>query len=469
MQAAPPTCDVTDTEISVDSFMRALARLPTAPAERRQLAEALYQSHVDHFAEATRGRYALEALLGTGGMGVVYAATNTRTQRPVAIKFLHPRPFEPAHVQRERALRFQREASAAGRIRHPNVVAIYDVEPDVPTPYLVMERLEGESLRQRMNRAPLSTIEAVSILTEAMRGVVEAHEHGVIHRDLKPDNIFLAEARGGQALLVKVLDFGVSRLLTTDGAARPSTLTGIGHRLGTPAYMPIEQLRGDADCDARVDVYALGVTLYEAISGQRPAAQVDRYIAGEHRAALPGSADPLPLSALRSDVDHELSAIVTQAIRQDRSGRFSDVRSFALALEGWLSRARLAALPRNPAPPSTRALRRKGWLIWLLGIAVASLVLVMWFARKQVFPRRELGEPRWVPSGSTVSGAAEPVELAPSQPAQLAPSQPAHARRVERQRRVRATSTSSSAPHEAQDPSPRTDPKRATELLRHEF
>src|SRR5262245_16188204 len=177
------------------------------------------------------GRYRIESLLGQGGMGAVFAAVDARTGRAVALKWMSPSQIESADA----VMRFLAEARATATIEHPNVVAVLDVGREGQAPFLVMERLRGESLRARLAGGCLHWMEAIDLLIPACRGIAEAHREGVIHRDVKPDNIFLCETRGSNVPTVKVVDFGVAKLR---GAAGSLTKTGVV--LGTISYMSPE-------------------------------------------------------------------------------------------------------------------------------------------------------------------------------------------------------------------------------------
>lgn len=273
------------------------------------------------------GRYLLDRVLGSGGMGVVYAARNLRTQKQVAIKYLVI-PRNPWSHSHHRVTRFVREARAAGRVRHPNVVDMIDVGGDPARPYLVMELLHGCSLWTRMQARDLSRDEAIAIMLGAMRGVAEAHRQGVIHRDLKPENIFIAEQANGTKI-PKVLDFGVSLVLERGDEARPTTLTRTGYVLGTPTYMPLEQMRGSPHVDARADIYSLGVVLYEALSSRRPFEGANEHDVGIKMA----TENPTPLSAYLPDVDPRLETVVMRALARNPDHRYSDVDAFISALE----------------------------------------------------------------------------------------------------------------------------------------
>ncbi len=262
------------------------------------------------------GRYRVEAVVGRGGMGVVYRATNLRVDKPVAIKVL------TGGAQPTAASRFLREARAAARIVHENVVGIYDVGalPD-GAPYIAMELLEGESLDDRIARAgALDPAEAVSLVTQLLSGLEAVHESGAIHRDVKPANVFLARTSEGET--VKLLDFGLSR---SDEEAR---LTQPGEVLGTPSYLSPEQARGLADLDARVDVWAAGVVFYQMLTGQTP---FDGGSLVETVTQLL-TVDPPAPSSLRAGLPEQLDAVVSMALEKERERRYASAAAMRMAL-----------------------------------------------------------------------------------------------------------------------------------------
>src|SRR5882724_3867590 len=208
------------------------------------------------------GRYRIVRLLGEGGMGAVYEAVHPILKKRVAIKTLLP----SLAAQPDARARFLREGEAASRINHPNVVAVHDVGTEGVTPFLVMEFLEGETLDALIQRRTvLSVAESVDIMLPVISAVAVGHDQGVIHRDLKPQNIFLARGPWGEAI-PKVLDFGVSKLV---GERADVALTGTQAVLGTVAYMSPEQARGARGVDAKSDQYAIGLIMYEMVTGAR--------------------------------------------------------------------------------------------------------------------------------------------------------------------------------------------------------
>lgn len=211
------------------------------------------------------GIYRLDQQLGKGGVGVVYRAFHLHLQRPCAIKFMHPQLVSNPELR----TRFRREAQSAFQLGHPNIVAITDFRDDPNSwPYLAMELVLGETLRDRLERGPLPPRLAIHLMIELCDALSAAHRRGVIHRDLKPENLFLVrvESPGPDELdtTLKVLDFGLSKLL--DGVE----ITGTGRLLGSPSYMSPEQARGDSHMvDARSDIFAVGALLYECLIGEK--------------------------------------------------------------------------------------------------------------------------------------------------------------------------------------------------------
>lgn len=268
------------------------------------------------------GRYRIHEPLGSGGMGTVYRALDERLGRHVALKWMH---FHEHDGLRDAAFaRFVREARAAALVRHPNVVQVLDVSADASTPFIIMELLEGESLRDRLARGRLSWAQAIPIIGSILDGLAALHAVGVVHRDIKPSNVFLT--RGGESdAAVKVLDLGVAHIAEAEGL---SGLTGTGTQLGTPAYMPLEQLRGER-VGASADLYAVGVVLYEVVAGVRPFAA---------RTAADLAVQIAITRAPDLDASHGVSgtqnAVLQRALSRDPAQRFPSADAFKAALRG---------------------------------------------------------------------------------------------------------------------------------------
>ena len=215
------------------------------------------------------GKYRVERVLGSGGMGVVVAAMHLTLQERVALKFLLPEGAK----KEETVTRFLREARAAAKIKSEHVARVSDVGTlESGAPYLVMEYLDGSDLSALLRRdGPLPPRDAVEYVLQACEALAEAHAVGIVHRDLKPANLFLARHAGG-APRIKVLDFGISKLTARDPSMPPDdpSMTRTRAWLGSPLYMSPEQMRSARDVDTRTDIWALGVILYELLSGKPP-------------------------------------------------------------------------------------------------------------------------------------------------------------------------------------------------------
>jgi serine/threonine protein kinase len=275
-------------------------------------------------------KYRIVRLIGEGGMGAVYEGENTRIHRRVAIKVLHA----GVASQAEAVARFEREAQAAGRIGSEHIVEVLDLGALANGDrYLVMEFLEGEGLGARIkSRGRLVPSELCPIAFQLMEGLAAAHGAGIIHRDLKPDNVFLLRQRGGKADFVKLLDFGISKFNQLSGDSGFS-MTRTGAVMGTPYYMAPEQAKGSRDLDHRVDLYAAGVILYEALTGQVPFS-ADTFNELLFKIVLE---EPKPLAQVDPSIDPAFAAIVTKAMARDPANRFQTAVEFQQALGAWAS------------------------------------------------------------------------------------------------------------------------------------
>jgi serine/threonine-protein kinase len=274
--------------------------------------------------EILDGKYRVERVLGAGGMGVVVAATHVHLSTRVALKFLLPGALGNQTI----VDRFAREARAAVQIRSEHVARVIDVGT-LPTgsPYMVMEFLEGSDLAALLQRqGPLPAAQAVGYVLQASEAIAEAHSLGIVHRDLKPANLFLA-AQPGRDPIVKVLDFGISK--THD--ASPSSRTATTAILGSPHYMAPEQMMSSRDVDPRADVWALGIILYELLTGAPP---YDADTMPE-LVYLVTQREPPPIESKRAGLPAlpaGLVAAVHKCLRRDRAERFQDVAELATAL-----------------------------------------------------------------------------------------------------------------------------------------
>ena len=293
------------------------------------------------------GPYEVLSQIGAGGMGEVYRARDTRLDRSVAIKVL---PAELSNDPHRRA-RFEREARVVAALSHPHICTLYDVGEQDGTAFLVMELLEGQTLKQLMSRRRLGVGEMIAIALDAADGLESAHARGIIHRDVKPANIFIT--RRGQA---KILDFGLAKAAPEGPAAATRTardlLTDAGTAVGTVAYMSPEQALGQ-DLDARTDLFSLGVVLYEMATGDLPfrgdtsAALFDRLL---HQA-------PTSLTRLNPDVPEALARIVDKALEKNRDVRYQSAREMSVDLQrlrrerqsGPVAASGIAEPPRTPS------------------------------------------------------------------------------------------------------------------------
>jgi len=274
------------------------------------------------------GRYRIEARLGTGGHGEVYLGRHEVLGRRIALKLLHP----PLHADPKLLARFRREARAASRIKHPNIPHVHDFSyTDEGRPYMVMDHVPGRTLtRELCDGGPLSLPRCLAILAQVASALEAARLAGVIHRDLKPDNIMLTEgARPGQEQ-VMVLDFGLAKIM----ASGSMDLTTEGSFQGTPEYIPPELIEAK-ELDHRADLYSLGVVAFEMLAGRPP-------FEGSLMTVLNGHLDrspPAPSEASgRADIPEALDRLVLRCLAKDPAVRHGTAGEVAAALEGLLSR-----------------------------------------------------------------------------------------------------------------------------------
>jgi TolB-like protein len=331
-------------------------------------------------ATALAGRYNLERELGRGGMATVYLAHDLKHDRPVALKVMHPDLRLGAGLER-----FLREVRTAARLDHPHILAVHDSGEVLGLPWYTMPYLDGESLRHRLERGgPLPVDEAVRLARETADALECAHQHGVVHRDVKPENILLG---GGHA---RVADFGIAQALAAVGDGR---LTATGVSVGTPAYMSPEQAAGARALDGRSDVYSLGCVLYELLTGEPPfTGSTPQAVIGRRFVESP------PLVRLaRPAVSTAVEAALATALAREPSDRFQTAAEFrdALTLAGTADARDLSASGAGLETPPRAARERSGRRWWLLpariALAAAAILLGLgvFFAWRQgrVAPR----------------------------------------------------------------------------------
>ncbi|MBN1770979.1 MAG: serine/threonine protein kinase, partial [Deltaproteobacteria bacterium] len=298
------------------------------------------------------GKYRIVRLIGEGGMGAVYEAEHTLIGRQLAIKLLHPEYANQADIVQ----RFTREARAATAIRHANIIEVTDMGV-TPTgqPFLVMELLEGTSLRRLVEPGKtMAQARLLDVMQQVLDALHAAHDRGIVHRDLKPDNIFLIR-HAGRDDFVKVLDFGISKFLGPFGGVSSNTRTG--SVLGTPQYMSPEQAMGRKDIDHRADLWAVGVMLYEASTGRPP------YAGDNYNEVLAGILmnTPPPPRMVYPGVSPALEQVIVKALTRTLEQRYQTAVEFRNALLALQPDAAAVAPPAHRtdvgvSPPPAAAL-----------------------------------------------------------------------------------------------------------------
>jgi serine/threonine protein kinase len=342
------------------------------------------------------GRYTIESILGEGGMGTVFSATQAFTERKVAIKVLH----DFAAKNETAVQRFVQEARVVATLSHPNIAQVLDggVDPQHGV-FIVMERLDGQTLQQWLDEHGAMDLRSVErLLVPVMNAVAVAHDHAVLHRDIKPDNIFLARQSDGTTL-PKLLDFGLAKLGTNTLLDR----TKSGSLVGTPSYMSPEQTRGEQEIDARSDVWSMGVVLYQSLTCALPfeGNNIPSIVAGvltaqpvaidQHRQGLPKALVDIVAHTLEKDRDQRVASMrlladeVSRAVRNAQDPRaFAATAASSPALTDAISAA-LAAV--NGAPPVHSASEHTPKPIGASTIAIPAVV------RKQVLAAAKIEEP----------------------------------------------------------------------------
>lgn len=376
------------------------------------------------------GKYRIDSTIGQGAMGVVYKAFDPQIERTVAIKTIRKELLAPDPDGAESLLsRFKREAKAAGQLNHPNIVTIYEYGEAAGTVFLAMEHVVGQTLKGLLQEeAPLTSATVADITLQLLDALAYSHRRGVIHRDIKPDNIFVKD--DGQ---IKILDFGLARLDASD-------LTQFGTVMGTPTYMSPEQF-SSGDVDARTDLYAAGIILYQLVTGVKPF-QGDSIPAIMYQVVNSAPPDP---TALNSNLPTATAAILAKATAKDPAERYQSAEEFAAAIRtadpehgfapprpATTATAEATVIIPGPVASPARPTASRRWplLLILLGLAVgAAVILFFVFGRHEQpapSPTANVAEPTAVPSSAPESPpASRPTSATTAAPAQTKAATPA--------------------------------------------
>ena len=309
------------------------------------------------------GKYRIQDEIGRGGMGVVYRAEDIKLCRPVALKFLPPELIQDKNARE----RFIQEARAAAALAHPNICTVYEVDDSGDQPFIAMEYVEGETLREKTRRGPLPLEEALAVASQAAEGLEAAHRRGIVHRDIKSSNIMVTDK--GQA---KIMDFGLAKL------RGGSSLTGEGATIGTVAYMSPEQARGEK-VDQRTDIWSLGVVLYEMLSGELP-------FRGERDVSLLYSIvheEPRSLGDRRPPVPPDLKRVIELALEKDSGSRYQTAAEMGRDIVKYQEALKAEAAGVFNVHNLLKKLRRPAVAIPCAVAVLAVASLAFWFFNRQ--------------------------------------------------------------------------------------
>src|SRR5262249_14476816 len=325
-------------------------------------------------------------LIGSGGMGEVYRARDTRLKRAVAIKVL------PQFVSNDpdRLRRFEQEAQAAAALNHPNILAVFQLGTYQGMPFMVLELLEGQNFREQLRAGALPVSKVVDYGVQITRGLAAAHEKGIVHRDLKPENLFLT--KGGR---VKILDFGLAKLTqgqpsVDSDAPTLAERTEPGMVMGTAGYMAPEQVRGKK-ADHRADIFAFGAILYEMLTGNRA---FRKATSAETMSSILNE-EPQRISQIAPYLSPALQRVVQRCLEKNPEQRFQSASDLGFALEAWSDSSEVAPLPPEPKLMEVEAPRKTVWPSRRIGviaaIVLAAFAAVVWSLAKPSLPLRVAG------------------------------------------------------------------------------
>ena len=301
--------------------------------------------------ELIEGKYRITRLIGEGGMGAVYLGENIRISRRVAIKVLHAGLTEDRDVTQ----RFEREAQAAGRIGNDHILEVLDLGT-LPNGehYIVMEYLDGEPLTTRIKaRGRVPALELAQLMRQVLVGLAAAHRAGITHRDLKPDNIFILREKAGKPDFCKIIDFGISKFSSLNNDGMRMTRTGM--MMGTPYYMSPEQASGRIEADHRADLYAIGVIMFEAATGQVP---FDATTFNQLLFKIVLDDVPRP-EVLQPDLDPAFASLISKAMARDVNQRFQTAEDFIRAIDAWLKQGKAVTVPPSADPAAMSLLKQQ--------------------------------------------------------------------------------------------------------------
>jgi eukaryotic-like serine/threonine-protein kinase len=362
--------------------------------------------------EVLAGKYRVEKVLGVGGMGVVVAATHLQLEERVALKFL----VKEAVQSSDAVARFAREARAAVKIKSEHVARVIDVGTlETGAPYMVMEYLEGGDLSQVLqSRGPLGTEEAIEYVLQACEAIAHAHVLGIVHRDLKPANLFLIRRPDGTNA-VKVLDFGISKVMPGKGSSSDNAMTRTRTVMGSPLYMSPEQMTSTRDVDGRTDIWALGVILYELLAGQPPfSADTMPQLCG---LILSGPTPSIRVS--KPNISPGLDAVLRRSLEKDPARRYPNIAEFAGALAEFAPKRARVSIDRVSRVIQAASMTSSGVVVGGAAPAGQFQTGDSWAETKEGLPARSSRKGLWIALGAMAIVVVLAIVIARRQPARF--------------------------------------------------